>query len=349
MNFKNIITTILIAIFALSSCKKQPIDPTPLSVPTYTVYAAGGTYSANSHIIATYWKDGVAVNLTDGSTSALINDIAVQGNDVYAVGYITSATTTAATYWKNGAAVTLANGGNALSIYINGSDIYVGGYSSGPNNSYAVATYWKNGVATPLSDGTSNAAVRNIVVQGGDVYASGYKTNSPYSVLTTAVYWKNGVAVSLPNNNGLSYTSGLVVQGTDVYVSASYTLGVDNSAEAIYWKNGVVIPPGNVVANFNPTSIAVQGSDVYMSGSIINPTNALFQTAAYVKNGVSYHLTDPSIASKAATVVISGTDIYIGGASTNNGQMVATYWKNGVPVTLSASQSYITSMAVVVK
>ena len=36
------------------------------------VYVAGNTVAANGNTVAAYWKNGVAVNLTDGSTNASI-------------------------------------------------------------------------------------------------------------------------------------------------------------------------------------------------------------------------------------------------------------------------------------
>jgi hypothetical protein len=47
-------------------------------------------------------------------------------------------------------------------------------------------------------------------------------------------------------------------------------------------------------------------------------------------------LTGSSARSAANQVVVSGGDVYIGGAIDNDaGEAVATYWKNGVPVSIT--------------
>ena len=54
------------------------------------VYIAGNSIAANGNTVATYWKNGVAVNLTDGSTNSAIMAIAVNNSDVYVAGYISN-------------------------------------------------------------------------------------------------------------------------------------------------------------------------------------------------------------------------------------------------------------------
>src|SRR4029079_6522966 len=105
-----------------------------------------------------YWKNGVAITLTDGTKPSSANSIAVVGGDVYVAG----SENNVAKYWKNGVAITLPGGFSATSIAIEGSNIYVAGYEY--NGSVSVAKYWKNGVAIPLTNGTYNANATSIVV-----------------------------------------------------------------------------------------------------------------------------------------------------------------------------------------
>ena len=49
---------------------------------------------------AKYWKNGVAVNLSDGSNSGYCNAIFSFGNDTYMAGSVYE-TGTRAAYWKN--------------------------------------------------------------------------------------------------------------------------------------------------------------------------------------------------------------------------------------------------------
>ena len=72
--------------------------------------------------VATYWKNGAATNLTDGTSFAVAG------------------------------AITIDSSGN---VYVAGNTTNVSANGTSPNT----ATYWKNGTATTLTDGSSNAVV----------------------------------------------------------------------------------------------------------------------------------------------------------------------------------------------
>ena len=98
---------------------------TSITVSGTDVYVAGIEWDGQSYqdasgyslrkSVAKYWKNGKAVNLTDGTEDAEAKSIAVSGNDVYVAGTINGY----ATYWKNGIAVTLSNvESDATSIFL---------------------------------------------------------------------------------------------------------------------------------------------------------------------------------------------------------------------------------------
>jgi len=67
------------------------------------IYIAGIQYAASGNALATYWKNGTAVNLVTNERSFSRSFFVLNG-DVYVVGYTSEVDATIATYWKNGVA-----------------------------------------------------------------------------------------------------------------------------------------------------------------------------------------------------------------------------------------------------
>ena len=152
--------------------------------------------------MATLWKNGVAVRLTDGTKDSWINSISVVNNDVYAAGVesIRPYSRLVAKYWKNGVETQLTDGTKnayAQSVAVNGNDVYVVGYEWGlPVTSYT-AKFWKNGI---LSDEINNSTMtkpQSVQVYGNDVFIAGNSKSS--SGNSQASYCKNGKLVLLDN------------------------------------------------------------------------------------------------------------------------------------------------------
>lgn len=225
-------------------------------------------------------------------------------------------------------------------------DIYIAG-SVKTATGFFVAAYWKNGVLTKLvNDSTTTSYAHNLLVNGGDVYVTGYKRNNTTG-LPQAVYWKNGALTELSGLTGTISTPKIAISGTDVYVAGSLMLEVAQNSNTVagYWKNGIPqllqVEPGD--NHIDVTSVTVSGSDVYVCGGLLTTAQGFGYIAAYWKNGVQYKLaTLANSSSYARAIAVQGNDIYVAGQSGNNG----AYWKNGILNVLSADNASVYAIAI---
>jgi hypothetical protein len=229
-----IIIAALLIITALNACKKnvdadQPITPTPIPNPTTEtvkdIYVGGSENEtwenapANSLFLGSYaksnarvWKNGVQMPVTVSAFSSGVNDIAVLGNDVYAVGTFDTAAynpfnqiMVKPTIWKNGVPTFLSapgKGGGCRRIEISGNDIYVTGYEYGISST-GTGIVWKNGVVI-FSE--PNTGINDIKVVGNDVYMvlrQGIGSGAAGSL------WKNGVYTNISSSPNTAYPTGL--------------------------------------------------------------------------------------------------------------------------------------------
>ncbi len=303
---------------------------------TKSVYVAGYTYkNPNEDVyVATYWKDGVATSLSDGTSHSSIHAIHIEGNDVYMAGALGTSVDVRAAYWKNDVATPLTNGtadASASDIYVSGSDVYVAGREH--NGSEYVAKYWKNGAETILTDGTKEAYTTSIYVSGTDVHVVGYEYNGSKYI---AKYWKNGIAASLSDGTQSAIAKSVVVSGSDVYV-AGY-----NGDVALYWKNGVATNLTDGINNAEAHAIYIAGSDIYVSGTEFDNNQYV---AKYWKNGVVANLPEGQV---ATSIFISDTDVYAAGYD-GNSVTKSKYWKNGVVTNLTDGTKPAYAVAICVK
>jgi hypothetical protein len=306
------------------------------------IIVAGGESNTSGTTIAKYWKNGVAVPVTDGSNNALAYSMFVSGPDIYLAGYENKGSVSVAKYWKNGTAVSLGNGtqnSGASSIFISGTDVYVAGSES--NGTHTVAKYWKNGVAVPLSNGQTDAWATSITLSGQDIYVAGFQTAPSPIAITYAKYWKNGKSVVLTDSTTYpAQTTSIAVSAQgDVYVSG-YAYNSSTTFLALFWKNGTpAIVSGSTAAWVD--NIIVAGTHVYMAGYDNGQ-------AEYWVDNAETPLTTTGNGAKAHSVFVYGNDVYAAGNQSNGTHRVAKYWKNGVEtsVTDGTADAFIWSIVV---
>lgn len=204
------------------------------------VYVPGYIFGPTPQVYPVYWKNGQRVNL-DPSLQGIATGMAVSDTDVYVIGSVYDGQFDTALVWKNGQRMPgffsietnpfnqiMVSGGNVyvvglqgyyinfnqyvqlkgasqgistISMYLDGSDIYVAGATDTASSRYAA--YWKNGVMVALSNypGTTSSAATGVVVAGSDVYVAGSGiVNGVY----LGMYWKNGVEETLTKNGDVN-------------------------------------------------------------------------------------------------------------------------------------------------
>jgi hypothetical protein len=146
---------------------------------------------------ATFWKNGVPTDLTNGATNAKATAIFVSGADVYVAGYEEvksgiAIINKAPRLWKNGVSVPLTTPADNLfndvnALLVAGTDVYVGGVYNG------AGAVWKNGtMINTASYAVAEQVTSLFMYNNTDLYASGASNASGMNG-----YWVNGNFVEM--------------------------------------------------------------------------------------------------------------------------------------------------------
>ena len=199
-------------------------------------------------------KNGQKLFSTDPALEARFNDIYIDGNDVYACGYIIENNTGVAAVWKNGELTKLSKAdgtinGSARSVYADGDDVYVSGnYYELPNNSVSKAIYWVNGQQF-LINSTGSYKGLGILAVNDDIY-----------VLDQDKYWKNNEEISLSEGANASH---IFSYDGDLYIT-----GEENN-DATLWKNDSISYLPTVNEKGDTRFVTKDQDDVYVMGATI--------------------------------------------------------------------------------
>jgi hypothetical protein len=246
------------------------------------------------------------------------------GPTVYAAGYWGNTRYSVAAYWVNGKLHSLTDTNHiaeGFAICADANNVYVAGNSASvtdPNSNTAM--YWKNGQAVQLGQPGSSGA-RAIAVENGNVYVAGEDRSYP-------VYWQNGQEVALPGGHVSSSGVSIASSGGDVYV-----VGEDSLRQPCYWKNGTLIELPGVTSV--ATAIAVSSGNVYVAGQMSDTISQNWAAVLWTNGSPAILSADPGGA-MTCSVVIDGTDVYVGG----NVNTVSAVWKNGQPFSMPANTGY---------
>jgi hypothetical protein len=226
---------------------------TSVAVNGNDVYVGGWDNSLPLGNNGIYWKNKVEDN--PGIYGPVVA-VVPSGTDIYTLGL----SYTGWNYWKNGSATSISDTTSSFHVTgmaVNGSDVFISGYSAPIYSTRENAQYWKNGTLAFREPNQSQAA--GIFVAGTDIYLVGYlKGSDPQH--NTACYWKNGTLVPLTDGTTNAKANSIFVSGTDVYVA-----GFQNNY-ALYWKNGTATNLTDGTQPAGAMSIAVKGTSIYVGG-----------------------------------------------------------------------------------
>jgi len=210
-------------------------------------------------------------------------------------------------------------------------DVYLAGQHI--QNGIWVPAFWKNGQSFNLSDREGNATA--MLVTGTDVYFGG-------SIENNAALWKNGDLIKLTEGSSMSFVRSIQASESGIRV-LYFSVGAGGDQQfSLYNGTSSIVLEG--VANVGYQPMAVVGTDVYIIMNEYSYDLGNHYPTVW-KNGNKSIINTPG--AEAHCIAVSGTDVYVGGASKNdNNKYVATLWKNGVPVSLSAAGSAIYNIKV---
>ena len=231
------------------------------------VYVLG---QGTGYLNTLYWKNGILIDLNsllnpNNEPFLQINDMFVEGNDVYFCGSIGNYTTKEVCFWKNGVKTTLSHNdnGSANSIVVSNNDIYVTAQSSLGRG------YFKNGI---FNDETYYCGIYGLSKINNDVYLYGTKDSS-LTGSNYQGYYKNlttDIATYLSN---VEYVRNLNGYNNNIYFNDSLNFYTNNNPASFFY-NGMGIIDFKIVNN-NSYIISIEDSSNVNFYLDINNTNSI--------------------------------------------------------------------------
>lgn len=225
----------------ISDLSSNPSGANTVSVSNLGDIYVGGTESIdNQNYSGKVWKNGQNY-FTSTVFNKSVNSIFTKGNDVY----FNSGNDI---YKNNNYLYTLTSTSNQCpygtsqisftDIYVNNSDVYVGGVFTGCFGYFAVAL-WKNGILLNYFPSSTSFFPQWPITTGASVYVDSSNIYVSGILDGQATIWKNGVPRTLPSFNGYeSFCKSITGDANFVYVVGGTlpTATVGASSSGRLWK-----------------------------------------------------------------------------------------------------------------
>jgi hypothetical protein len=234
------------------------------------LYVAGYEQNAGHVPIAKIWKisgDGTVtpvLSLTDGTESAGVTNLVVNGDDLYAAGYEIDALINRFVWKIRGgtvkeAAITLptAMTSSEIALAVQGGTLYAAG------NDYDLSKIWRinnsgTAIAETFSVNETPAAVTALAVKGTDLYAAGYEGG--YNA-ETATVWR------MLGTTGIPVVARL--PGPEVTVALALALEGADFHLAGYERKSVMIARVWTISGDTVTTVAPAGENESVVTSLV--------------------------------------------------------------------------------
>jgi len=206
----------------------------PQKIPGRDIFISGTSETEG----AVYWVNGQKNSI---NVNSFASDITVNNGKIFVSGYTYGSK---AHYWMvDGQNITQYDlpgfQGEAQSIVVQNSNIYVGGFISHADGmSGAYACYWKNAVKYQAPESGDHESHGIAVDSNGDVYQAGSYKNNHHA--TIQAYWKNSIRANLSRGgqiDGEAITIKIRNDGRKVYgglITTNHTF-LGSLTKPAYW------------------------------------------------------------------------------------------------------------------